>query len=579
MSRLTFALVLTSVAGLSLLAQTKALPPDPTFNRIHDNDTILGYLKGYAAAYPGLAKLESLGKSTQGQDIWCLTVHNPKTGAAEQKPAAWIDGATHGNEVQGTETALYTLHTVLTQYGQRSAITELVDRAVLYFIPMVNVDGRRAWFKGPANMNSFRGLFIPVDDDRDGRVDEDGPDDLNGDGLFAQMRQKVLLGLGTHRLDPKDARILVPLEPGEKGDYILLGDEGLDNDGDGLVNEDGPGYVDTNRIWGYEWAPRYVQAGAPDYPLQPSEGRVLATFQQTHPHISALMSFHNTGRMILRGPGGRPSRPWPAQDIKAYDLMGREGERMLPGYRYLVSWKDLYVSYGDSTDHAYGTLGALGFVNELWGPPADLQPKAIPGAPPAGPFDRGASDQDRQKWNDRLTFGRQFVPWKPFTHPQYGEIEIGGWAKDTSRMPEGWLLEEECHRNSAFTIFCAMQVPQLSVLEQKAVRESRDTWRITVTLRNDKAIPTVPGVVLQNRLHRMDLATLEGAKVLASGLITDRLRDTRVYQEHRPERLLVPGVPGEGTTTLFFLVQGSGEARFTYDSVKGGVVKATVPLR
>lgn len=575
MTRLAIALL----TGLSLMAQTRPLPPDPPFNRLHDNDAILGFLRGYAAAYPDLVKLESLGKSTQGQDLWCLTVHNPKTGRPDQKPAAWIDGATHGNEVQGTETALYTLHTVLTQYGKRAAITELVDRAVLYFIPMVNVDGRRAWFKGPAGMNTFRGLFMPVDDDRDGRVDEDGPEDLNGDGLIAQMRQKVLPGLGTHRLDPKDPRILAPVEPGEKGDYVLLGEEGIDNDGDGLVNEDGPGYVDTNRIWGYDFAPRYVQSGAPDYPLQPAEGRALALFQQAHPHVSLVMSFHNTGRMILRGPGARTSRPWPAQDIKAFDLMGREGEKMLPGYRYMVSWKDLYVSYGDSTDHAYGTLGALGFVNELWGPPADLQPKAPAGATSGNAFGGGASDQDRMKWNDRLTFGRQFVLWKPFQHPQYGAVEIGGWAKDTNRMPEGWLLEEECHRNAAFTLHCAMQVPQLSVLDQKVTREGRDTWRITLTLRNDRVIPSVPGGVLMNRLHRMDLATLEGVKVLASGIVTDRLRDTRVYQEHRPERLLVPGVPGEGTTTLFFLVQGGPEARFTYDSVKGGVVKATVSLK
>lgn len=572
------ALALAAALGISLPA---APPPDPAFNRLHDNETILAYLRGYAAAYPSLARLESLGKSTRGQDIWAVVVHNPRTGEASRKPAAWIDGATHGNEVQGTETALYTLHTVLTQYGKRPAITELVDRAVLYFIPIVNVDGRRAWFQGPASPNTFRGLFWPVDDDRDGRSDEDGPEDLNGDGHLTQMRKKVTLGLGTHRLDPKDPRVLVPVEPGEPGDYLALGEEGIDNDGDGLVNEDGPGYVDANRIWGYDWAPRYVQAGAPDYPLQPPEAQAIAGFQRSHPHISALVSFHNSGRMILRGPGARTARPWSPQDIRAFDYMGREGEKLLPGYRYLVSWKDLYVSFGDSTDHAYGTLGALGFVNELYGTPAELQPKPAPGsaAPPQDFFRGGPSGQERLKWNDRLTFGRQFIPWKAAQHPQYGEIELGGWVKDTNRMPEGWMLEEECHRNAAFTLHCVMQIPKLSVVEKMAVKAGRDTWRVVVTLRNEGAIPSVPGVVLQNRIHRPDLATLTGAKVLASGRVTDPLKDTRVYQEHRPGRLLVEGVPGHGTTTLFFLVQGNGEVQVTYDSIKGGVLTTTIPLK
>jgi len=34
--------------------------------------------------------------------------------------------------------------------------------------------------------------------------------------------------------------------PGEKGEYEILGQEGIDNDGDGQVNEDGIGGYDPN---------------------------------------------------------------------------------------------------------------------------------------------------------------------------------------------------------------------------------------------------------------------------------------------------------------------------------------------
>ena len=84
-------------------------PPAADFNRLHTYEEMAGYLKGYAAAYPGWAKLESIGKSIEGRDLWMLTITNPATGGDLAKPAMYIDGNTHANEVQGAETALYTV--------------------------------------------------------------------------------------------------------------------------------------------------------------------------------------------------------------------------------------------------------------------------------------------------------------------------------------------------------------------------------------------------------------------------------------------------------------------------------------
>ena len=38
----------------------------------------------------------------------------------------------------------------------------------------------------------------------------------------------------------------------------------------------------------------------------------------------------------------------------------------MPGYRYLVSWKDLYATYGDFTDFTDNVVGSYGFVGELF---------------------------------------------------------------------------------------------------------------------------------------------------------------------------------------------------------------------
>ena len=80
--------------------------------------------------------------------------------------------------------------------------------------------------------------MMPVDDDRDGLVDEDGYDDLDGDGVITEMRKKVALGRGTHRLHPKDPRVLVEITKDERGDYLRLGEEGFESKTFRLLGDD-----------------------------------------------------------------------------------------------------------------------------------------------------------------------------------------------------------------------------------------------------------------------------------------------------------------------------------------------------
>ena len=109
----------------------------------------------------------------------------------------------------------------------------------------MNVDGRHHFFEDPNTPSTNRGLRRPKDDDRDGLFDEDFPDDLDGDGNITTMRKKD--PNGNYKEDPEDPRILVRVKPGEKGEWSMLGQEGIDNDGDGNVNEDSEGFVDPNR--------------------------------------------------------------------------------------------------------------------------------------------------------------------------------------------------------------------------------------------------------------------------------------------------------------------------------------------
>ncbi|HYN20788.1 MAG TPA: M14 family metallopeptidase [Thermoanaerobaculia bacterium] len=545
-------------------------PPAFTFNRLHTYEEVVDLLKGYAAAYPRWAHLESIGKSAQGRDLWMITITNPETGPELSKPAMYIDGNTHANEVQGAEAALYTVDYLLKNYGTLTRVTELLDHSVFYILPVVNPDGRALWFKGPSDADFPRTVMVPVDDDRDGLADEDGFDDVDGDGYVTGMRKRVPLGQGTHKAHPKDSRLLVPAEPGELGDWIAIGKEGFDNDGDGRVNEDTVGYVDPNRTWGFSWEPEYVQGGAGRYPLSISETRSIALWALQHPNVAAVQSYHNNGQMILRGPGAKADPPYPAQDLKAYDLIAKEGERLLPGYRYLISWRDLYTVHGSTTDHFYNLMGALAFTNEMYNPPAD--------------FDKNGetTDEELMKFNDLLALGRQWVDWRPYDHPQYGKIEVGGFKRDVGRVPEGWALEDETHRNNAFVLFHAYHLPKLSIGEPAVKKVGDRLWKVEVPVLNERAIPSMTAAAVNGKLHRQDIATVtggNGAKVISSGLVDDPYLEKVQLQEHRPERLMVPGVEGLSTRILFFLVQGDGEITVSYDSLKGGKISKKIVLR
>ena len=52
-------------------------------------------------------------------------------------------------------------------------------------------DGRDSYFLKPNTASTPRSGVVPVDNDRDGLVDEDGYDDLDGDNEILLMRHRI----------------------------------------------------------------------------------------------------------------------------------------------------------------------------------------------------------------------------------------------------------------------------------------------------------------------------------------------------------------------------------------------------
>lgn len=566
-------------------AAPRPLYPNPrvalAFNRIYDYPELENALRRLVNAYPDLLSLASLGKSVEGRDLWCVTINNPETGPDRSKPAFYCDGNIHGNEVQAGEACLYLIWYLAENYDRLEMVRKIVDERAFYVVPTVNPDGRAWWFNGPNTTSSSRSGKRPVDDDRDGRADEDGYDDLDGDGQVTLMRRKD--PNGRYRISPADDRLLVPIKPGEQGAYELLGLEGIDNDGDGQVNEDAPGGYDMNRNWPADWQPDHIQFGAGDFPLCFPETRAVAEFILDHPNIAGVQAFHNAAGMILRGPG-HPTRQaqYPQADDRVAEEIGRIGARMLPFYRNLVIHRDLYPVHGGFIGWTYEHLGIFSFTNELWngdqllGRPAASED----GQSPRGVIG-GGEEADELFAADRLLLGASYRPWKPYKHPLYGDIEIGGFVKESQRVPPPFLIEELCHRNAAFVIYHADQMPRVVWDELAVERLGPGTFAVTATVKNTRAIPTVAAQAAQRRLGLPDTLSLsgKGLTVVGGGTLVNRDTGEVRAAEHQPETLRLPsGVAGHSVARVRWFVRGKGEATVTFASQKGGTITRSVTL-
>ncbi len=572
--------LLVSFFTLNLFSVEPEITVPLRFDHYYNYEQMVEAVKALHEAYPSLTEIEVVGKSEENREIWALTINNNETGNDSEKPGVYIDGNIHGNEIQATEVCLYFANMLLTNYGENEKITAIVDKNAFYILPSVNVDGRYHFFNDPNTPSTNRGLRRPKDDDHDGLFDEDFPDDLDGDGNITRMRKKD--PNGNYKQDPVDPRIMVRVKPGEEGEYTLLGQEGIDNDGDGKVNEDSEGYVDPNRNWGYNWAPNYVQRGAGYYPFSGTGIHAIGKYLLDRPNIIMVWAFHNTGGMILRGPSTKSGGEFSRGDLDVYDYLGENSENIIPGYRYLISWKDLYSTYGDFTDFTDNLLGSYSFVGELF-----LRESQTYGPEKKDEEDediqrfRSDPEEDREqlKFNDYVAQGELFKDWESYDHPVYGEIEIGGWVKMSSRLPHPFMLQDLVHRNASAVLFSAEQTPEINmeVFEKKQIK--KDLYRIRVRLTNDKAMPSMTYRSVKNNLYPKDIIKVSGERieVVAGGKVQDRYRDIVNYKEHKPE-VQFTQVPGFGYVEYEFLVSGKGNVNIEYESRKAGKRNETVKL-
>jgi hypothetical protein len=280
--------------GLAVLVAMVLGLPGPGLGQVSsymDFDAFTRELRSLANG-SDLVSMESLGTTQEGRDVWLITVANRRGTELSTRPGMLVVGNLEGNHLVGSHLSLEAIR-YLVENAEDPAVRTALDSQVFYFFPRLNPDGAEAMFAGVKW--DRRTNAAARDGDNDGRLDEDGPEDLNGDGQITVMR--VADPAGPYMIDPAEPRLLKRADAtkGEAGAYKVYW-EGTDNDGDGFINEDVPGGVDLNR--NFQHAYPYWQADAGKYMVSEAESRAIMDFVLAHKNIGAILAYGATDNLV-----------------------------------------------------------------------------------------------------------------------------------------------------------------------------------------------------------------------------------------------------------------------------------------
>ncbi|MCA9244151.1 MAG: hypothetical protein KDA32_09365 [Phycisphaerales bacterium] len=531
------------------------------------------------------AQASVLAKTAGGREAPLLQVATPGDTPIEARRAILLVGGIDSDCPATAETALDVITELVSQAHAEAdgPAARLLHDYVIYVVPRLNPDGIERFFEKPQQSSRLNGRA--VDDDRDGLVNEDGPDDLDGDGVISVMR--VAEPGGEWMIDPEHPNLMrrADASKGEVGVYrILL--EGRDDDNDGHMNEDGAGGVDPDRNWPHFYESGEIGVGA--HQVSEPETLALARFVVDHPRIAAIIVYGRNDNIVSppkgeqRDAAGVAYRDLHPDDVKLYAHISEK-------YQELTGLKR--SSKGDPRGAfyawAYAQRGIPVLATSVWAPEADKPDDAKPADTSDADVAEGAADDDeaqvenkpeRRKKKDKSDDPEETDPvglrvisnadnqaahggaplageWRPFDHPTLGRVELGGVAPFATTAPAPEELDAIAKREATFVLDIADRLPRLSLRDATCKAIGPGVWEIELTLVNDGYLPT--------RIGAARLAECPPT------IVRPDLPPERVLGGKRLER--VPVLAGSGgAAKLRWLISGADGETVTF--IAGSVI-------
>ena len=561
--------------------------PEVRFDTYYRYEDLTRILKGYADEYPQLVRLESMGQSFEGRDIWVVAVTNYETGKDEDKPAFYVDGNIHASEVSPSSACLYLINHLVTGYGSDPDVTRCLDTRAFYVCPRLNPDGAELALADKPKLIRSSTRPYPYDEDPIGGLVKE---DMDGDGRMLMMRFPD--PNGPWKACDEDPRLLVRRDPIETGgQYYRLLPEGRIEDYDGALIHEQPNKegLDLNRNFPINWRQEYEQQGAGPYPTSEPEIHASTGFIARHPNITGGVAFHTWSGVLLRPYGDQSDEALPAEDLWTFEKIGDKGTE-ITGYPAISVYHDFRyhprkVITGTFNDWLYDQMGAFGWVVEIWSP---QQQAGIEEYDHIDWFREHPVEDDLKllAWSDEALDGQGYVDWYPYEHPQLGPVELGGWNYMLAfRNPPPAFLEKEIAPFADWLVWHLLISPRLELFDVSVKALGEDTYRVRLVVHNTGWLPTyVSKRAVEKKLARGVVCEIELPETasLESGEPRQDLGqlEGRAYKPSAPGGFS-PGDPTEDRAKVEWVVCApeGGTAKLSARSERAGLVTVEVDLQ
>ncbi len=455
-----------------------------------------------ANEYPELITVLPVGNSRSGRKIDAIRI-----AAGSGNPSILVVANLDGPLAYTSSLALEEARTLASSYGEDERVTKLLDTTTFYFVPRANPDAAEARFENPLIEVTATGHAI--DNDRDGRMGEDSPSDVNGDGFVSWMRVPDPEGEWVE--DATDPRILVKAdaERGEQGKWKLLREAG-DPDGDEKAGEDPEFDAVVNRNFPARWEEHTADGGL--YATDEPESRALIEFVLSHQDISLVVTYGEQDNLVKAPKGIADDAPArmrvPKKGVYESDaaLIGQLAKEHARITESKARGND--KDNGSFQLWCYEHRGLLTLNSAVWSPTLEA-PKADEEDEKTEEAEESKSEDEREASEDaKLLAGldaleedfTRFIEWKAFEHPTLGTIEVGGFAPYAKIEPPIEALAELARKEGEFLVELGAWLPRLEITDCTVKDLGGGLLQVEATIENNSRLPLVSRSGERNRM-------------------------------------------------------------------------------